>query len=341
MHTEAMASRAGIAVRPLRAGEEPAAAEVLTGAFGRWPADLDADPVEHFRWKHLASPLGPSLAFLAEVDGRAVGFAAWMPCALTVGTRAVSALRGVDLGVHPDFRGRGVAAALTPAGATNAPPGTAFNFTTPNQLSRSGVLRQGRRRAGELPVLVRFRRPLRAVLRRRSRGSTSRPTVDAPRASEVLADGERVAQLLAEVDRPDDRLSYVKDRDLLRWRYGALAEYHALPLERGGDLAGIAVFRLVRHGASWSTRVCELLVRGDDLRTARRLLRQAVKAADTEYATCHFEPRTMLRRAAVLGGFLRSPSTELLLVYPLVEGLQPDPTDVRSWSLTLGDLELF
>jgi GNAT superfamily N-acetyltransferase len=335
-----MASRAGIAVRRLRAGEEPAAVALLNAAFGRWPGDLDADPVQHFRWKHQASPLGPSLAFLAEIDGRAVGFAAWMPCALTVGTRAVSALRGVDLGVHPDFRGRGVAAALTPAGVRSAPPGTAFSMSTPNQLSRSGVLRQGRQRAGELPVLVRFRRPLRAVLRRRSHGSAARPTVNAPRAAEVLEDGERVAALLADVDRPEGRLSYVKDVDLLRWRYGALSEYHALPLERGSDLLGIALFRLVRHGASWSTSVCELLVRGDDLWTTRRLLRHAVKAADVEYATCHFAPRTVQRRAAALGGFIRTRRAELLLVYPLVEGLQPDPADARSWSLTLGDLEL-
>ena len=333
-------AQGGIAVRRLGPGEEPAAVAVLTAAFGRWPGDLDADPVEHFRWKHLASPLGPSLAFLAEVDGRAVGFSAWMPCSFTVGTRLVRALRGVDLGVDPSFRGRGVAAALTPAGATNAPPGTAFTMSTPNQLSRSGVLRQGRRRAGDLPMLVRFRRPLRAVLRRRSSGSASRPAVDAPRAAEVLGDGERVAALLADVGRPEDRLSQVKDLDLLRWRYGALDEYHALPVERGADLLGIALFRLVRHGASWSTSVCELLVRGDDLRTARQLLRRAVKAADVEYATCHFAPRTVQRRAAALGGFLRSRRAELLLVYPLVEGLHPDPTDARSWSLTLGDLEL-
>jgi GNAT superfamily N-acetyltransferase len=81
---------------------------VLEAAFGGWPADLDADPVEHFRRKHLASPLGPSLAFLAEVDGLAVGFAAWMPCVFIVGTRLVRALPGVDLGVRPDFRRRGL-----------------------------------------------------------------------------------------------------------------------------------------------------------------------------------------------------------------------------------------
>ncbi len=313
---------------------------MLDAAFGRWPADLDVDAVEHFRWKHLSSPFGPSLAFLAEVGGLAVGFAAWMPCVFIVGQGLVRALRGVDLGVHPDFRGRGVAAALTPAGATNAPPGTAFTMSTPNLFSRSGVLRQDRRRAGDLPVLVKMRRPLRAVRRRRSGTSAPRPTVEAPPAVEVLEDGERVAALLADVDRPGDRLSAVKDLDLLRWRYGALAGYHALPLERGADLVGIAIFRLVAHGASWSTRVCELLVRGDDLPTTRRLLRSAVKAADVEYATCHFAPRTVQRRAAALGGFLRSTHTELLLVYPIEGDLRPDPTDGRSWALTLGDLEL-
>ena len=332
--------RAGIAVRRLGPGEEPAAVAVLEAAFGRWPADLDVEPVDHFRWKHLASPLGPSLAFLAEVDGRPAGFSAWMPCAFTVGTRLVRALRGVDLGVDPDFRGRGVAAALTPAGATNASPGTAFTMSTPNLLSRSGVLRQGRRRAGDLPVLVKVRRPLRAVLRRRSQASAPRPTVAAPRAAEVLEDSERVAALLAASDRPGDRLSAVKDLDLLRWRYGALAEYHALPLERGADLVGMALFRLIRHGASWSTGVCELFVRGHDVRTARRLLRHVSKAADVEYATCHFAPRTVQRRAATLCGFVRSPRVELLLVYPLEVGLRPDPTDARSWALTLGDLEL-
>jgi hypothetical protein len=296
--------------------------------------------VEFFRWKHFSSPLGRSLAFLAEVGGRAVGFAAWMPCALTVGARTVHALRGVDLGVHPDFRGRGVAAALTPAGAENAPPGTAFTMSTPNRVSRSGVLRQGRRSAGSFPLLVRLRRPLRGALGRRSPSPRPRPAVDARPAGAALADDARLEELLAEVEQPRDRLSAVKDAAFLRWRYSLPGEYHALALERAGSLDGLAILRLVRHGSSWSTRVCELLVRGNDAGAARRLLRSAVGAADVDYLACSFARGTGPRRAAARSGFLPSPRSELLLVYPLAEGLRPDPTESRSWALTLGDLEL-
>ena len=330
-------------VRPLSLDESPDAVATLQAAFREWPSDMEGgNPLEHFRWKHLECPLGQSLMFVAEADARVVGFAAWLPCTFAAGGKTIEARRSVDLAVRPEYRGRGVAAALATAGGEHAPAGTAFTFSNPNSLSMSGVLRLGRRRVGVLPKLVRFLSPLRAVRSRRADFARvlAAISIDAPRVSVALADEQRVSALLSEVRVQEHRLSPIKDVAYLRWRYGVQGEYHARLLETGGRLAGLAIFRLRRHRASWNIRVCELFVAGDDRWHARRLLKDVLGAADVDYATCVFATDTVQRSAARRCGFVGLRRGETLVVYPLRSDIDPDPTDLHSWALTLGDLEL-
>jgi GNAT superfamily N-acetyltransferase len=326
-------------VRPFRPGDEQGVLATLQAAFGHWPGDAEVeDPLAHFRWKHFEGPWGPSLLFVAEAGTEIVGFEGWLRARLTVGARTLEVLRAVDLGVRPDHRGRGVGAALSPQGAANAPPGTALSMGNPNPLSRSGALRLGRHNVGRFPVYVRLRRPVRTLLRRPSTAARA-PAVDAPTAAEALADRTRVPALLAAVAPHRSRLAPAKDLAYLSWRYAAPGLYHAVPLEEGGRLAGLGIFRIVGGDARPRMRICELLVADDDRPRARRLLGLVLAAADVDYATCHFSSDTVQRSAARRKGFLRLWSWETLLVYPL-ERVQPDPLLHRSWSLTLGDFDL-
>jgi len=103
--------------RPYGDDDEPGVLELLQAAFGRWPRRVeDQDPEDAFRWKHLANPAGRSLMVVAEVDGRLVGFAAWMPWRVTAGATVFEVLRAVDVAVDRRYRGQRVYAGAGPRG---------------------------------------------------------------------------------------------------------------------------------------------------------------------------------------------------------------------------------
>jgi hypothetical protein len=166
------------------------------------------------------------------------------------------------------------------------------------------------------------------------------PPVDAEDAGTALADGDTVAALLDQVERPSDRLVVAKDVAYVRWRYGSLGLYRAIRVERDGALRGVCIFRVRRHGTTWNTRICELLVAGRDGGTARLLLRETIRAADVDYVTCRFPAGSVQRQAAVRCGFAPSRHGETIMGYKLDPGMRPDPTEIASWAPTLGDLDL-
>jgi hypothetical protein len=176
--------------------------------------------------------------------------------------------------------------------------------------------------------------------RARSGAVPAAPTVAAEAAADALADHAAVDALLARVERPAGRLTVAKDAGYLGWRYGGIDGYHAVRDTAGGELRGLAVFRTDLAGRAGRTTVCELLVPTGDGGVARRLLREVTRAARVDYVVCSFPRGTTERRAALRSGFLPLARGELLLVYPLVPDPEPDPTDHRSWALSLGDVEL-
>ncbi len=277
---------------------------------------------------------------VAERDSRVIGFIAYLPCRFVAGGRDLLVMRGVDIAVRPECRGQGIAAALTQAGTAHLPPETSFSMSNPNDMSIGGVRRLGRTPVGRFGLLVRILRPIHAVLgRRRSAAPAPEPQVDAPLAMVVLDDGVGVASLLARARCPADRLVAVKDLDYLRWRY-ALDHYHAICEVTDGQLRGLAIFCIKPSRATWKIRVCELLVADDDRQVARRLLRRVLNASTADFVVCHFPARSVQRGAALRSGFVPVGSGEQVLVYPLDPTVRPDPTELASWALTLGDLEL-
>lgn len=335
-----MAREAAASVRVFEAGDEPRVLELLQDAFGEWPRHVaGVEAAEFFHWKYMASPFAPSIPLVAEADGAVIGFLGLLTWRLKLGGQLVSTIRGMDLAVDPAIRRRGASMALIRASGKHFPAGTSFGWNNPNQYSRGGVLKSGRRKVNGVPRFATLGGPLRETLRRASASGSRTPAslvIEADTASTVLRDGELVAQLLERTGEPSDRYVTAKDLDYLRWRYGHFDEYRALTADADGRCAGLAIFRVRRHGRVWVSQVCELLIEQGDQRTARRLLRRVKKAAPADVIACAFRSR----RQAARCGFLESPRGAALTANPLREDIVPDPTSGGSWALSLGDLEL-
>lgn len=327
-------------VRAFAADDEPRVLELLQAAFGEWPRDVaGVSPAEFFRWKHMASPFGPSISLVAELDHTVIGFVGMFTWRMRVGGRPVSTMRGTDLAVDPNVQRRGASMALITAAREYFPADVAFGWNNPNEYSRGGVLKSGRRKVNGVPRFVALGGSWATTIGRTATNGSSTPEhidVQAQTAAEVLGEGDRVSQLLQRTSAPDDRYVTTKDLDYLRWRYGQFDEYRAFAAERDGRWACLVIFKVRRHGRYWVAQVCELLIEDGQRRAARGLLRQVRRAAAVDLVACAFSSR---REAARLG-FVDSLSGASLTANPLAKGIVPDPTVASSWALSLGDLEL-
>jgi ribosomal protein S18 acetylase RimI-like enzyme len=338
MRVRPAGTRPAVAIRPFAAEDETGVLELLHEALGGGPAGMR--PPEFFRWKHRSSPFGPSLLLVAEADGKLVGLRAFMRWRFVAGPAVLEAVRAVDTATHPDFQGMGIFSRLTRAALDDLEGTADLVFNTPNGKSGPGYLKMGWREVGKVPVAVRARRPLRLLLSGRARARPAPPVTAAP-AAEALTDEAALAALLAREPSPRG-LATPRTPEYLRWRYGAapLLGYRAVTEERGGELAGLALFRVRPRGRLWESTVAEVLAGGDP-GTARRLLRKVARAAPVDHLTLHAPAGTPLATAARRAGYLPSPAGILLVANPRTAGLEPDPTRLDAWALSLGDLEVF
>jgi GNAT superfamily N-acetyltransferase len=335
-----------VRVRPYRDEDEPGVLELLAVALGAGPAGRR--PPEFFRWKHLENPFGRSFMLVAEAEDRIVGFRAFLRWRFTAGSTVLHAVRAVDTATHPNYQGQGIFTRLTLEALHQLTGNTDFVFNTPNAKSLPGYLKMGWRVVGRVPILIRPRRPLRFVVRSASlrtvaTGAGDPPAPDAETAAEGMGSPEDLQQLLESSANDGMRIGTERSVEYLRWRYGAapLLDYRAVRESVGQRTSGLAIFRVRPRGRLWETTMVELIVHPEDVRTARRLVRRVVHAAAVDHVTGHFPSRSASARACLQTGFVRSPGGMTLVVNPLSGSLEPDPSDLRSWSLSLGDLEVF
>jgi GNAT superfamily N-acetyltransferase len=336
-----------LAIRPYRDDDEAEVLDLVRGSLGGGPAG--ERPPEYFRWKHLENVFGRSFMIVAESEGRIIGFRALMRWRFEVDGRTFEAVRPVDTVTHPDFRGRGVFSRLTRTALDLLHEDVDLVFNTPNPNSLPGYVKMGWQVVGQVPVWIRLSHPARFVawkLRRgRSEGAgpSERPSVVAPTAAEALSDATRVTDLIDRSTVASGRFSTPKSVDYLRWRYGSapLLGYHAVTLERRGELAGMCFFRLRAEGPLWGASIADLLVAPGDLDTARSLLVAARRAADVSYLAATFPSATTAARAYRRLTTLRAPRGLTLVANPLTADLRPDPLDLSSWALSTGDVEVF
>lgn len=340
------ASRTRLDVRAYRRDDEADVLDLLNEALGGGP--VGAWTPELFRWKHADNPFGPSFMLVAESSGRLVGLRAFMRWRFEVDGRSVSAVRAVDTATHPDYQGRGIFSRLTLEALDSLRGDVDFVFNTPNENSLPGYLKMGWRPVGKVPVSVRVLRPVRFLggLRQPNR-QPQRDRVpsfgEAVPVSEVLADGNKVARLLETTETRSSRLVTPRTLDYLRWRYGDASGlgYQAVRLLDRGLLRGLAIFRVRPRRRLWEATVSEVIAGAGDWVAARRLLSRVGRSTRVDHVACHVSPGTTLARAARLAGFLAVPFGITFVVNVLHQRLDIDPCHLRSWDLSLGDIEVF
>jgi GNAT superfamily N-acetyltransferase len=322
-----------LSIRPYREEDEALVLELLTASLGPGPALGRTS--EFFRWKHLDNPFGSSVMLVAEDGGRVVGLRAFMRWEFRTGSETVRAVRAVDTATHPDHQGRGIFSRLTREALEILRRDTDLVFNTPNEKSGPGYLKLGWRPVGRLGMSVRPRRP-------RLPGHTAgSPSAETAPAATVL-DDPRLSELLGRAERDERRLETERSLSFLRWRYGeAPLDYRAVPDEIGGELSGVAFLRVRPRGRLWQTSIGDVIVPSGDLGAARRLIRAASRSAPSDFVACRLPTGSTAARGAATLGFVRAPGGIRFVVNPLRDGILPDPADLKSWALRLGDVEVF
>jgi GNAT superfamily N-acetyltransferase len=330
-----------VTLRPYRDEDETAVLDLLTASLGGGPAGTR--PPEFFRWKHLENPFGRSYMLLAEAHGQIVGFRSFMRWRFDVSGASIRAVRAVDTATHPDYQGLGIFRRLTTTAIEELRSEADLIFNTPNDKSLPGYLKMGWRRVADMPIRVRVRRPIRFVRHVRSRHVLATSSAGTGPAEGIAIRDASWADAAALLRVGHERsMTTPRDETYLRWRYGnaPLLSYRVTEERRGTDLRGIVVYRVRRRGGLREATVSELFVRPDDRACASRLLRRVAREADVDHLTCSFPAGSVQAGAAWRSGFLPSPEGLTLVANPLRD-MDVDVFSVASWSLSLGDLEVF
>lgn len=276
-------SAADLVIRAAEPSDHQAVLDLLGASLG-WVPDGEASA--YFSWKHHENPAGDSPAWVAERDGRILGFRTMLRWTFEApGGGLVRAVRAVDTATHPDAAGQGIFRRLTlHALDALAEDGTSFVFNTPNDQSRPGYLSMGWVDLGRLPASVRpsglrslltmvgSRQPAQRWSEATDVGTSVREALSHPAVTVLLADRA-----------PARSLRTHRTSAHLAWRYGfEPLRYRAITL--GADPAeGLAIFRLRRRGAAVEAALCEVLAPRDDATVARRLVRDVARRSGADY----------------------------------------------------------
>jgi GNAT superfamily N-acetyltransferase len=330
-----------VLIRRYEDADELAVLDLLKTTLGGGPTgDRTA---EFFRWKHRDSVFGPSFMLVAEADGAIVGLRAFMRWNFRSSGTLLRGVTAVDTATHPEHQGRGIFSALTRRALDDLSSEIDFVFNTPNEKSLPGYLKMGWRRLGRVPVHLRIKSPQGFVRALASRGrvGTRPPAAEAEPVAAFM--DELAASTLLEDAAVGGCIATDRTLEYLRWRYvdAPALDYRGVAVNTAGRLEGFGIFRVRPRAGAWEATVTELIVRPGDARAGRKVLRDIGRSARVDHLTCHFPPRSTAARAAMACGYLRSPRGITFVVNPLGHSIHPDPTELSSWALTLGDLEVF
>jgi GNAT superfamily N-acetyltransferase len=97
-----------IEVRCSVEGEEKDIVELLNIIFPNWPTvDVDS-PLEYWFWKFRDNPVSSKNFNVALSRGNMIGLFGMFPSILKILDKLLLSNTGVDVGIHPDYRGRGI-----------------------------------------------------------------------------------------------------------------------------------------------------------------------------------------------------------------------------------------
>jgi hypothetical protein len=154
-------------------------------------------------------------------------------------------------------------------------------------------------------------------------------------AGEVFADAEAVGALLADLP-PTPGLCTHRSAASLAWRYGLPQLHYRAVTAPGGVANGVVVFHLRRRGPALEAVIGDVLVPAGEPATGAELLDRIARETGADYLIGLDSPGARLGLAQRFGWI---PGAGPTLTTRAV-GTDP-PLQVRDWSLTMGDIELF
>jgi GNAT superfamily N-acetyltransferase len=267
-----------LAIRVYEERDEPSVLALLAASLGK---TVDDRYRTFFRWKHHENPFGRSLMWVGEVEGRVVGFRAFLRWRFTdPAGHPVEAVRAVDTATHPDAQGTGVFKRLTLHALDEMrPAGIDFVFNTPNDQSRPGYLKMGWMVDGRVPVQVRPRSvvALWRMVRARAAAEPWSLPVD---VGEPVADLDAGLLAASPRERPSTSLTTDRTPEFDLWRSGGCASVASRAVRAG---RGAVLVRFRRRGAAVECTVGELLG-GVDAGEAGAAVRTATREGGADYA---------------------------------------------------------
>ena len=335
--------RSQVDVREYRDDDEEEVLALLARALGPGPAG--ARTSEFWRWKHVTNPFGRSFVLVARIDGAIVGVRPFMRWGFHAGGKTYTSVRAVDTATDPDHQGKGIFSKLTRAALDALREEIDFVFNTPNDKSGPGYLKLGWSEVGNVPIRVRVKNPLRFAKGLRSIGHSDgrepvATTTEATSAADILSDAAAVERAIARSTEPEGRFATPRSAPYLRWRYAQASffDYRAIQLPQD---RGFAIFRVRSRGSLREAVVTEVVVPAGDIAAAASLLRRVSQASHVDHVAAAFPSGTAARNAMTRTAFLPAPGGMHLVVNTLDRSMTPDPTQLGSWALSLGDLEMF
>ena len=281
-----------------------------------------------WKYKHLDNPFGASTVLLALASGRIIGVRAFMKWEYNLNGTRFSALRAVDTGVLPEHQGKGVFKALNSAGVTLAKGrGGHFIFNTPNSKSLPANLKMGSKKIDKLKIVFRI-----GNFRRRNFKLENFKY----KKSKNLSDTE-IKQLLEEYNNLESQGGKIftpKSPAYLRWRYeqNPLQDYEIIA-DRDFYIAAY----LKRHKHFTELRITEHIHHN-------KIGLKKIKSAVTEMNKIYRAELVSYTSGLNLSIFQISGKIGPVMVYRnlnLDVESRKKISNIKDWSYTLGDLELF
>jgi GNAT superfamily N-acetyltransferase len=342
-------------IREYRPEDESAVLSLIQHGMGGGPTG-ERD-VQFWRWKHFDNPFGRSIALVAvDHADQIIGLRTFMRWRFQAGDRTISAVRAVDTVTHSEYRRYGVFSELTRAAVQQVKAsGVDLIFNTPNNQVLPGYLKLGWTYVAQVRPLVKvlnYPRFIAGMLRSRgrSRASAQVPLEEIFRGrampvAEYLDSSKSIGRLtdLQQV-AANGRLATSRSLEYLRWRYAQYPnlKYGVVCREENGVAPVCAILRSSRRFGLKEAVIAEMLVPGPEIKTASVLLDDLKRRIAADYLIAYFPEGSFKRRLLLKHGFHQVPRAgQNFTVNVLSSNLPCDPRLLKSWDISLGDLEVF
>lgn len=286
-----MPGQPAVSVRYYRPSDEEAVLRVIQASFAPWPAfDIGVAPIDHLRWKIECAPDPEATHMVAEANGQIVGIRLCLVRDYSNNGARVTVRTDTDNAVLPEWRGRGVNAAIGDSVFESSPAELILSSTRePSLIRRDQDL-------GHRPLRNRF-------VSASSLLSQSFPGAAAMSVSEIARFDERIMKLWTLAVQPYEFI-LAPSVNWLNWRFCDQrgGNGFVLQTEENTDVTGFIVARTSR-GKGHIAYLLALPGRGDVIQPLIAACMTRLRDAGVAEAICTLPEHHPYRETLLALGF--------------------------------------